>query len=529
MRAHFMRLVVDLGQDAVPEALAAGEALDLHTLAGSLRSPARLRALLRSRHYECAAISIGERPMSALQAVALVALALARADVWTLGGRRYGRAGFAARALAAAARAVPLELALSALATLRLVRASRRSFGLPRRARATTSALYLRVEPSLRWQGAQIGGAATHTRGVVNGLIDNNIEVRVVAAERPVGTERASFTCAPARHVLALVRGLGYTGYAPAIVRAAAAGAADFVYQRYQLGSYAGLETARRLGLPLVLEFNGPEVWVERHWRSGRMLLAEPFERLEHHTLREASLVVVVSEPLRRHVLAHGVPSERVLLNPNGVDVDELDRYRRLSAGEWRRRLGVPDAPTVGFIGTFGPWHGVELLPALIELVPGARWILIGGGGMIARVEAEVQARGLGERVSFTGLVERARALELLSCSDVCVSPHIPNPDGTPFFGSPTKLFEYMGLRRAIVASDLDQIGEVIEHERSGLLCPPGDVEAAAARVRRLLGDEALRERLASAALERVATRYTWRAHAQRILEALSRGGSDAA
>ena len=72
-----------------------------------------------------------------------------------------------------------------------------------------------------------------------------------------------------------------------------------------------------------------------------------------------------------------------------------------------------------------------------------------------------------------------------------------------------------MGLGSAIVASDLDQIGEVIEHERSGLLCPPGDVDAAAAAVRRLLGDAALRERLARAALERAATEYSWtRAHA---------------
>ncbi len=100
-------------------------------------------------------------------------------------------------------------------------------------------------------------------------------------------------------------------------------------------------------------------------------------------------------------------------------------------------------------------------------------------------------------------MVERERALEVLACSDVCVSPHVPNPDGTPFFGSPTKLFEYMGLGKPIVASDLDQIGEVIEHERSGLLCPPGDVEAAAAAIRRLLADHELRARLGAGALER--------------------------
>jgi glycosyltransferase involved in cell wall biosynthesis len=77
-----------------------------------------------------------------------------------------------------------------------------------------------------------------------------------------------------------------------------------------------------------------------------------------------------------------------------------------------------------------------------------------------------------------------------------------------------------MGLGRPIVASDLEQIGDVIEDERSGLLTPPGDADAAAAAVLRLLGDEPLRERLGAAALEEARATYSWDAHAQRILEA---------
>jgi glycosyltransferase involved in cell wall biosynthesis len=98
----------------------------------------------------------------------------------------------------------------------------------------------------------------------------------------------------------------------------------------------------------------------------------------------------------------------------------------------------------------------------------------------------------------------------------------VPNPDGSPFFGSPTKLFEYMGLGKAIVASDLEQIGEVIEHEQTGLLHRPGDAAAAGAAILRLLDDPELRARLGDAALAEARARYSWRAHTRRILDALA-------
>ncbi|HTC72246.1 MAG TPA: glycosyltransferase, partial [Solirubrobacteraceae bacterium] len=160
-----------------------------------------------------------------------------------------------------------------------------------------------------------------------------------------------------------------------------------------------------------------------------------------------------------------------------------------------------------------------------IERVAGrrddARWVLVGDGPLHAEVAEEIERRGLTDRVLLTGVVAHPRAVELLACCDVCVSPHVPNPDGTPFFGSPTKLFEYMGLARAIVASDLDQIGEVLEDGRTALLTPPGDVTAAANATVRLLDDGALRERLGQASLQEAIASYSWEAHVGRILQAL--------
>ena len=75
-----------------------------------------------------------------------------------------------------------------------------------------------------------------------------------------------------------------------------------------------------------------------------------------------------------------------------------------------------------------------------------------------------------------------------------------------------------------IVASDLEQFGEVITHGETGLLCPPGDARVAAAATERLLDDPQLARRLADGALKRAASAYSWRAHTQRILDALRDG-----
>jgi glycosyltransferase involved in cell wall biosynthesis len=522
-----MRLDVDLSFDAVPgRPLGSGDArpLDLHAIAAAARSPARLRELLRDRPYDEVRVRSGELPLSALQAAVLLFVVLVEAPRFVVDGKAFGRVAFARYALAKAMVGVPGELALTAVLTLRVQRSSQRRYFLPSRSPAPRRALYLRTDPTLKWLGAQVGGAATHTSGVINGLVANRIEVEVLAAERPNATEQAAFTSVPARRILHLVRGLTNTDYATVVLAAARGHGADFVYERYQLGSYAGLELARRLGIPLVLEFNGSEIWIERNWGSGSVRLSSPLERLERRNLADASLIVVVSAPLRDYAVDHGAAIERVLVNPNGVDTDRLAAYRSEPPEVWRERLGLAEHPTVGFIGTFGPWHGVTLLPALIEQVPHARFVLVGDGSLLPDVREDIHSRGLESRVFLTGIVEHERALQLLAACDVCVSPHVHNPDGTEFFGSPTKLFEYMGLRKSIVASDLGQIGEVIEHERNGLLSAPGDVPAAAAAVNRLLGDADLRERLAAAALEDAVSTYSWTAHARRILDALSRG-----
>jgi glycosyltransferase involved in cell wall biosynthesis len=387
--------------------------------------------------------------------------------------------------------------------------------------------VYLRTD---LWFGVAAGGSVAHVAGVANGL-DAWGEPPAVLTTDPLPLVRpeleqhvvrpgAEFWDFPELPDLAFNR--VFEERAAALLRGRRVA---FLYQRCGTHGYAGASLALARGVPLVVEFNGSAAWMGRHW--GRPLRYEALAgRIERAVLAAAELVVVVSEPLRDGLEAAGIPRERILVNPNGVDPD---RYSPdVDGSRVRARYGLGGAPVVGFIGTFGPWHGAEVLAdawgrmlARRSDLRGARLLMIGSGARLEAARAALERGGAAESAAWTGLVPQEAGAEHLAACDVLVSPHVPNPDGSEFFGSPTKLFEYLAMGRAVVASGLGQIGEVVRHGENGWLVPPGDADALADAVARLLDDPELRARLGAAARGDATERWSWRAHVGRTLAAL--------
>ena len=382
--------------------------------------------------------------------------------------------------------------------------------------------LYLR---SQLWLGLEGGGSVAHTAGVIGGLQQAGVEVHAVASDRLAGVTAPTEIISPEMWFDGWLRELEDLAYNVAFFLAALRTALrvrpQAIYQRHTAFNCCGAVLSRVLRLPLILEFNSSEVWKGRYW--GGLRLAAMAALVERINLRAADRVVVVSDVLRRQLVAAGVPAERVLVNPNGVD----PRQFRPDAGgaRVRRRLGLGSTLVVGFSGTFGAWHGIPTLaaalPMVIEARPAVRWLLIGDGPLRAVIDDAVARHRLGERVCRIGLVPHKDMPAYLAACDVLVSPHGRQADGGEFFGSPTKLYEYMATGRPIVASAVGQIADVLVDEESALLVPPDDARALCGAIVRLVDDACLRVRLGSAARQVAEQHHTWLQNAERLLECL--------
>lgn len=375
---------------------------------------------------------------------------------------------------------------------------------------------------------AAFGGSVTHTHEVIRAIGQMGVGVRahttdaLIAGLTPGDGSPVNWQFTRVPRVLRGVPASAGLGGDAALVKAAFrdAGPADAIYQRHTRFSLVGALLARLVGRPFILEYNGSEAFFGSHWQPtpfAAQLLA-----CEDASLAAATVIVVVADVERRLLIERGVDPTRILVNPNGVDAD---RFKPGSGRATRRSLGFDDHHLViGFLGSFGPWHGAPLLTesfvALSDSHPEARLLLMGDGPEKTRARDILADAGLLDRAVFTGRVGPATVPQHLDSCDVLASPHVPLPGGTEFFGSPTKLFEYMAAGRSIAATRLGQIGDVLEDGSTALLSTPGSVEEFTESLRRLADTPDLRERLGEHARRAAQERHSWRLNAQRVAEA---------
>ncbi len=391
-------------------------------------------------------------------------------------------------------------------------------------------ALFLRTD---HWFNLRSGGSVGHLQGVISALRDLAVDAQVLSTDYLAGVpiDGRFHLCEPDYRVGRNLPSMPELAFNDQLMEFADSRWADwapgFIYQRYSLANYAGVALKARYGVPYVCEYNGSFPWMLREWSHRKPAHERLITIIELLNLHAADVVVVVSRPMFDELRERGIEPAKLLVNPNGVDPE---RYSPgVDGSAVRRRLGLTGKTVIGFIGTFGPWHGAQVLTdAFVQLMRrnGAdhsrvRLLMIGDGPGLQTCRDALAAAGLLDSCVFTGQVPQEAGPAHLAACDILASPHVPNADGTRFFGSPTKLFEYMAMGRPIVASALEQVAEVLKHDSTGWLVPPADAGALAEALHLLVEDPERCRRLGEGARAEAVARYTWREHTRRILTKL--------
>ncbi|HEY7150553.1 MAG TPA: glycosyltransferase family 4 protein [Solirubrobacterales bacterium] len=285
----------------------------------------------------------------------------------------------------------------------------------------------------------------------------------------------------------------------------------DLVHGHDWLVAMACDHLARRFCSPLVTTIHATEHgrhqgWVDEHPQSH-------IHGVERWITNRADRVIACSYYMREQIAdIFGVPDEKVVVIPNGIDPEDLQPQDELELERLRLQFAGTDEKLVLLLGRLvyekGFQLALEAMPSLIERLPRTRFLVAGSGTHEAELRRQASELGLMEHGTFLGWIGDDVLHSLYRIADVCVVPSIYEPFGLV-------ALEAMASGCPCIVADTGGLREVVPHEEAGLRFRARDPAALGEMVERLLSDSRLRERLVSEASEHV-LRFDWADVAER-------------
>ncbi|WP_153147921.1 TIGR04063 family PEP-CTERM/XrtA system glycosyltransferase [Dechloromonas sp. H13] len=259
------------------------------------------------------------------------------------------------------------------------------------------------------------------------------------------------------------------------------------------LNAIPALRVGRRLGIPVIYEIRAfwEDAAVDHGTTREGSLRYRLTRALETYALRRVDHAFTICEGLRSDIVGRGIPSGKVNVIPNAVDIESFDPGGEPDA-ELKAKLGLNGATVIGFIGSFYAYEGLDLLvdalPLILARRPEVKLLLVGGGPQDAALKAQVARLGMQDKVVFTGRVPHDQVQRYYDLVDVLAYPR--HSMRLTELVTPLKPLEAMAQGRLLIASDVGGHKELIRHGETGMLFQAGNAQALTDTLIELLAQE---------------------------------------
>ena len=279
----------------------------------------------------------------------------------------------------------------------------------------------------------------------------------------------------------------------------------------------AALQAARRRGLPFVYEIRAfwEDAAVDQDRTRATSMRYRLTRSLETYVARRADAVSGIAQHILEELRARGVSPDKLFHVPNGVNAERFTPTAR--DPELAAKLGLPEGPVFGFFGSLYRYEGIRwLISAMAQLrARGNRFslIVVGHGEEEPAIRAAIRDHKLTDVVRFVGKVPFEQIQRYYSTVDIMVFPRLSIR--LTELVTPLKPLEAMSQKKAVLASSVGGHRELVQHDATGLLFRPEDVEDFCVQAERLINSPALRLQLGETAREYILREKDWKVLAQ--------------
>ena len=280
------------------------------------------------------------------------------------------------------------------------------------------------------------------------------------------------------------------------------------------LTALPALSVGHALGIPVVYEVRA--FWEDAAADHGTSKEGGIRYRLTHametYAFKHVDAVTTICEGLRNDIVTRGIPSAKVTVIPNAVDIKKFSIGGAPDEVQ-KAQLGLAGARVLGFIGSFYAYEGLDLLltalPRILDQAPDVRVLLVGGGPQEDALKQQARQLGVADKVVFTGRVPHSEVNRYYDLVDILVYPR--HSMRLTELVTPLKPLEAMAQGRLFVASDVGGHKELIRDGETGVLFKAGDPQSLTEKVLSLLHSTGQWPALKQAGRRFVETERNWK------------------